>query len=52
MGMDGDDLNDTRWDLVNFGPLSNNSGSNLANFTSQENLNTLKIVYNHAYMSV
>ena len=52
IGLNRDHLSDARLDLDNFGLIFGYSGSNMANFTSQEILNTLKILYNHAHMSV
>ena len=52
LGMDRDPLSDPRWEFDLFGLFFSNFGPNPANFTPQMTMNTLKLVYYHALMSV
>ena len=52
LGMDRGQLSDPRWDFDHISLFFGNFGQNLANFTPQMTMNTLKLVYHHALVSV
>ena len=52
MRMDRGQLSDPRWTFDHFSLFFGNYRPNLANFTPQMTMNTLKLVYHHALVSV
>ena len=52
LGMNRGQLSDPRGEFDHFSLFFRNFGPNLANFTPQMTMNTLKLIYHHALVSV